>query len=510
MRMLSRSTVALAIALAFSNAHATTYQFRHYLPGLVASPSAAAQASASAVVVALSGGSLLGPAEVSWPYTYDLNGLLSVTGDPNYNASAVSWSVGAGGLPPGLTLGSNGVISGTPTTEDATGSTFQILASYKSQSGQQAYTIQVGGVSLKAVKVVRGRHACAITPAGGLKCWGWNGYGQLGNGTTTNSLVPIDVPGVSNVLDVAVGARHTCVVTQGGGVKCWGANAQGALGDGTFNPALTPQDVPTLPSGVRAVYAGNFHTCALMNTGTAKCWGNNLSGEVGEGTMNTYVAVPLDVLNLSNITSMSLTTMQTCALTSDHNAYCWGDNSHGELGDGTTSASGTPVPVMGVGGAVAQISAGNVHTCVLLLDGTAKCWGNNNYGELGSGDYVAQPSPATAPFAGAGQHFKSIYAGLSYTCGVTPSNGVKCWGNNDGGQLGDGTQITRPSPVDVLGLSAGVASIAHASVTYEAAASTCALMTDSRVLCWGHNADGQLGNGTSSFGVPTPGNVKAY
>jgi len=185
---------------------------------------------------------------------------------------------------------------------------------------------------------VGGYHSCAITGSGGLKCWGSNAYGQLGNSFVTQSTNPLDVPGLtSGVVAVSAGNQHTCAVTASGGVKCWGSNSDGQLGNGTTTQNTTPVDVSGLTSGVTAVSAGDTNTCALMSTGGVKCWGAN----------------------------------------------AWG-----QLGNGTTTGSSTPVDVSGLSSGAIVVSVGRYHACALMTNGAVKCWGSNAYGQLGVGTFL--------------------------------------------------------------------------------------------------------------------------
>jgi alpha-tubulin suppressor-like RCC1 family protein len=297
----------------------------------------------------------------------------------------------------------------------------------------------------------------------------------------------------SGVAAVSAGVQHTCAMTAAGGVKCWGNNSAGLLGDGTTDQRLTAVDVVGLTSGVAAVSAGSFaHTCALTTAGGVKCWGNNNVGQLGDGT-TTERLTPVDVVGLtSGVVAIDVGEAHTCALTTVGGVKCWGQNFAGHLGDGTTTERLTPVDVAGLTSGVVAVSAGQFHTCAVTTTGGIKCWGNNNSGQLGDGTTIEQLTAVDV--SGLTSGVAAVSAGQQHTCAITNSGGLKCWGTNFAGQLGDGTTTERLTPADVTGLTSGVA-----AVTADASSShTCALTTAGGVKCWGRNTLGQLG-----AGIPT-------
>jgi alpha-tubulin suppressor-like RCC1 family protein len=291
----------------------------------------------------------------------------------------------------------------------------------------------------------RAYYTCALTSGGGVKCWGWNAYGQLGNGTTTNRTTAVDVTGLTSGVQ-AIAA--SCALTSGGGVKCWGWNAYGQLGNGTTTNSTTAVDVTGLASGIQAISGGDDYNCALTTGGGVKCWGNNSRGQLGDGT-TILRTTAVDVTGLtSGVQAIAAGYHQTCALTTGGGVKCWGRNDYGQLGDGTTTQRTTAVDVTGLTSGVTAIAANGFHTCALTTGGGVKCWGDNERGQLGDGT-TAQRTTAV-DVTGFTSGVSAISAGYNHTCALTTGGGVKCWGDNWYGQLGDGTFTMRTTAVSVL------------------------------------------------------------
>jgi len=305
---------------------------------------------------------------------------------------------------------------------------------------------------------------------------------------TPTSSPPLIIPVIGRI---AAGYVHTCALTSSGGVKCWGSNSSGELGDGTNADRSVPVDVSGLASGVSAIAAGGFHACALTDPGGVKCWGDNLYGQLGDGT-NADRSVPVDVVGLtSGVTAIAVGWGHTCALTSAGGVKCWGNNHFGWLGDGTTTDRSVPVDVSGLASGVSAISAGTLHTCAVTTGGVVKCWG---YGQSDNPTLFTTYVPAEVPGLASG--VTAIGAGLERTCVLTNDGGVTCWGPNHPPPSGEGPLAARMVSVDVSGLAGGVTAIEVGDDN------TCALTNRGGVACWGGNGYGQLGNLSTQSSVP--------
>jgi alpha-tubulin suppressor-like RCC1 family protein len=331
-----------------------------------------------------------------------------------------------------------------------------------------------GGTSF--TKLVAGdNHTCGLAAGGKAYCWGSNWYGQLGDGTTTDRLVPLAVSGGITFTSLVAGYNHACGLAWGGKAYCWGANFFGQLGDDTSG---TNRSAPVAGAGwptFTSLAAGQSHTCGLLPTGTAYCWGSDQQGALGDGNAAGSRAYPATVSGGQVYTALTAGQYHSCGLSLGGTAFCWGYNAIGQLGDGTTTDHATPVAVNG-GPTLTSLTAGGSHTCGLAWDRTAYCW---------------EPSSSPFPIRG-GIALTSLAAGGQHTCGLVTGGVAYCWGSNVDGQLGDGTVTDRAAPVAISGglLFTGlVAGQLH----------TCGLAPDGKAYCWGYNAQGQLGDGTTTI-----------
>lgn len=336
-------------------------------------------------------------------------------------------------------------------------------------------------------------HSCAIVN-GGVRCWGSNHFGQLGNNSATDTDYPTQVQGLtSGVTAVAAGFAHTCAIVNGG-VQCWGANENGQLGNNSTTDSLVPVQVQGLTSGVTAIAAASAHTCAVVN-GAAKCWGWNLYGQLGANSQNSS-AVPVQVQGLtSGVTAVAAGGFQgrgadgSCAVVNG-GAQCWGQNSYGTLGNDSTLDSPVPVQVQGLTSGVAAIASGQFHTCA-IVNGGVQCWGLSDL-SFPEADFTRRIT-VPVPVQGLASGVTYLAAGYFITCAVVDGEG-RCLGTNSQGEIGDGSVAWATAPVPVQGLTSGVTALAIGSD--DNANHVCA-MANGSVKCWGQNLHGELGNGVA-------------
>jgi alpha-tubulin suppressor-like RCC1 family protein len=397
----------------------------------------------------------------------------SVTGasqstDASGIATVGSWTLGP-------TAGTNTL---TATSAGLTGSPVTFTATGEAPSG--------GSPELAAGDF----HTCGLTGPGAAYCWGLNVVGQLGDGSLTSSSLPVTVAGDLTFGAINTGYAHTCGVTLSGTAYCWGLNDAGQLGDGTGTNSPTPVAVSgglNFTDIVPANGIGSPYTCGLTSSGAAYCWGASGVGGLGNGSAAAQSSIPVPVSGGHTFTAIDVNGGHGCGLTSAGAAYCWGLNSEGQVGSGSTD-NVIPVPAAVSGGLnFSSIAVGGVHTCGLINSGAAYCWGSNDGGQLGDGSLTNSSVPIAVS---GGQSFSSLAAGGFFTCGLTSSGVAYCWGRNDTGQLGNGSTASSTTPIAVPG---GFAfSALAAGSTY-----TCGLTSSGAAYCWGRNDTGQLGLGTT-------------
>jgi alpha-tubulin suppressor-like RCC1 family protein len=376
--------------------------------------------------------------------------------------------------------------------------------------GFSSYSIGVIPADVTGTLSVGDSHACAIRGSGTL-CWGANSQGSLGTGAfTPPETTPQPVTGDRSYALISAGLIHTCALDQLGKAWCWGSGTQGQLGNGAVANSAVPVAAATNHTFVD-ISTGAFHTCGLDASGDLWCWGSNGSGELGNGA-NTSSLVPVRVTAPPGVSfaTISLGGLNTCALSTTQDAYCWGSNVNGQLGDNSITNRNVPTPVAG-GHKFQALAIGSVNsilnsTCGVEPNGTAWCWGNNNAGQLGIST-GGSPNSCTfgqlGPFACAwtpqtvqGNHvFDLVIPGNQHTCGQTRTGAVACWGYNGNGQLGDGTRVSRATPA-IVGLPETVTLVGVGGLF------SCAQTTNS-IYCWGNSSSGQVGTGIDGL-EPSP------
>lgn len=395
------------------------------------------------------------------------------------------------------------------------------------------------------VEIVAGdNHTCALLAGGQVRCWGKNDHGQLGYGHTRtigddelpSSAGPVSVTSnpAPTVADLTAAVDRTCALLSDGSVKCWGDNGFGQLGYGNLTTigddelpsSVGPISLSAAPGvGATAIAAGGGHTCALLTSGSLICWGQSNNGELGYGNTQTIgdneppsSAGPVDVTRAPGVGVDHLVAgrFETCALLSDRTVKCWGLNTFGELGYGNTQTIGDDEPPSAIGAVsvsgtnseyLIRVAAGDFHTCALLSNSGVRCWGSSIDGELGYGNQnrigdneLPSSTPGVSVSATPGVTVVGLAAGFDHTCAILSNGALQCWGANVYGQLGLGNVNNVGD--DELPSSVGPVSVTSApGVTVTAVAAgyghTCVLLSDATVKCWGDNRYGQLGYGNT-------------
>lgn len=416
----------------------------------------------------------------------------------------------------GATFSINGGAFGTSGTI-ANGQTLALrLTASSSQGTAVMTTVTVGGASdiwsvttsgsCAAISTIDsgGYYSCTLLSDGAAWCWGRNNRGQLGDGSTSTATSPVSVlagAGPGFYKQISAGGDHTCGVGTNDKAYCWGYNIYGKLGDGTTTDRTSPVAVVAGggPSSYKQISVGSSHTCGIGSDNKAYCWGRNYYGQLGNNA-TTDSPTPVAVLNGAGPGTykyIGAGDFHTCAIGTDNKAYCWGGNNYYQLGDNTTITRPTPVLVLnGAGpGSYKQLDvAHDSYNCAVGTDDKAYCWGYGQDGEMGNGTTAHSHAP-TAVSAGAGPStYKQIASASHQSCGIGSDNKAYCWGRNAEGQLGDGTTTASTVPVAVLnGASPGTYKQVGAGSNY-----ACAVGTDDRVYCWGYNAYSELGDGTTT------------
>jgi len=372
------------------------------------------------------------------------------------------------------------------------------------------------GVLMGAKEVRAGdEHSCVLMNDATVRCFGENGNGQLGNHSTTTSLIPVvtlDEAGtapLSGVSALAIGATHNCALFEDTTVQCWGTGSSGELGNGDTIDSSLPVTVKHKTgtgnlTGVTAITAGTAFSCALLSDTSVQCWGSGTSSDLPVSMRNSS-----NTADLIGVTGIAARGAHACAAMLDGSVFCWGDNAYGELGDNSTTPSNFPVRVKDSSGTgylshAVGITAGENHSCALLSDSTVQCWGRGPLGDNTSSDHTlpieVQNSANTGPLTGVMQ----LTAGSQHTCALLDNYVIQCWGANGDGELGLGHRVDGLLPQPLLrahhttaltGVSAFSSRVAH----------SCAVMSDHSVQCWGENRNSQLGDNIDvSSPIPVP------
>jgi alpha-tubulin suppressor-like RCC1 family protein len=343
-----------------------------------------------------------------------------------------------------------------------------------------------------------GEHSLALTSEGTVWAWGRNDSGQLGNGTTTNSSVPVQVSNLTDVIAIAAGESHSLALTADGEVWAWGNNKSGELGNGTTTNSSVPVQVSNL-TDVIAIAAGSQFSFAITSDGTAWAWGNDFVGQLGDGAggFGVISTVPVQVQVISDVIAIAGGGEHALAIQGDGTIWAWGSNSNGQLGNGSFGGISTvPVQVSTSTGLVTAkaIAAGEAHSLAIASDGQIWSWGLNSAGQLGNGTTTDSNVPVTVSSSTGLTEAKSVSAGEGHSLALANDGQVWAWGNNVNGQLGNGTTTNSNVPVTVSS-STG---LTEAKSIAAGGQHSLALTADGEVWAWGSNSSGQLGDGTTT------------
>lgn len=355
-------------------------------------------------------------------------------------------------------------------------------------------------------------HTCALDYEGLAYCWGENSDGQLGDNSTTDSYVPVEVD-MTGVLSgktlskIEGGFAYTCALASDSNAYCWGSGRLGTATTESHVPVAVSTSGVLSGKTISDISVGNAHTCVIASDSKAYCWGDNGYGQLGNGSTTTSNQAPVavdttGVLSGKSLVSISTGYSHTCAVDSLGAVYCWGRNLYGQLGNNSTTNSTVPVAVnmTGVlsGKTVSSVDTGSSSVCVIASDNKAYCWGDNGLGQLGNNSTTSSSVPVAVNTSGvlSGKSISLISVEGGHTCAITTDENTACWGSNYHSELGDNTTTNSSVPVTVSILDGHVASMINTGYDY-----TCLITTDDHLYhCWGYNDYGQLGNGSVTTG----------
>jgi alpha-tubulin suppressor-like RCC1 family protein len=472
-----------------------TIQVDHAVKGITFSPASLNGVVGDTIVVTASGLGADGELVPGTAYNFGADpNVATVTKTGTRTARVILQRAGA----VSLSLTAGGIVSSLPGTAQA----------------RDFIAGAVAGAAAGSLTMSAGNDAtCGLLPLGRLYCFGRAGlvgiardsscFNDFGSGPIGCTLIPLRIAGQLNMVSVSVGGSLACGITSDSRAYCWGAQTYGQLGNGiastgsSATPSLVVGPVTRTAVSLNRIAAGGDHACGLNAQGVAFCWGKDSSSQLGNGDgVRVNSTTPIPVAGGFLFSAITAGQAHSCAIrSSDNVAMCWGDNSQGQLGNGTVGGmADNPAPIVGAPPLIA-ISAGGLHTCGLTAQNTVFCWGSNASGQLGRGSSDTSGFGTAAQVAGS---YKSVGAGMATTCAITTSGSASCWGRNDYGQLGNGSVGgVATAPVSVSGARTDF------SVITVGIRHSCAVGA-SGAYCWGSNILGALGNELQAMIQPIP------
>lgn len=391
----------------------------------------------------------------------------------------------------------------------------------------QSTPVKVNTINDAVQISVGNNYACALRKAGSVWCWGSNNLGKFGNGTSTSSDIPVKGPSYEDFQFISMGANTSCGIRQNGEAWCWGSGGTGQLGNGGTADSFLPVKVSNISNFVHLNVSTSSGVCGVVRDGKGYCWGTETNGEFGNGATSGLQTVPSEVSNITDFVKISLRPNYACGLRGNGQIWCWGnDGAHGKLGNGpSVGNSDVPSQVVNIDDFI-DVEGGNLFACGIRKNGEAWCWGEDTNGRLGNGPTIT--ANMDSPYKVIGANFikmksylatiaitdttpikttasvstrDKIAGGLHSVCAIKPDTSLYCWGSDVDGQLGNGDAVTAdqhsPYPVfteDSLGWN----SVSGGKLIESGSGHYCGIKTDGTAWCWGRGTAGQLGNGTTS------------